>query len=136
MVERKGSRWNELIGHFWTSSRVGRSLGLTEEEVKISIEQKRFLVLKTKDGVLVFPSFQFTQDKDDQSWSLLSGLDQVLAQFRDVVTDESSSWTLASWLNAPSAVLEGKSIIQHLREGNDTALVIGLAQDTAERWAN
>ena len=138
MTERdseNGRRWNELIGPFWTTSKTARELGLSEEEIEARLADKLLLGLQTKDEDVVLPSFQFMQFEDDK-WTVLPGLDQVLKPFKGVTT-HAMDWTLASWLNnAERPEFEGKSIIEYLKEGNDVSLPVAMAQATAERWVH
>lgn len=128
------SRWNELLGPFWSTGRVANWLGTTETRIKIRSEQMRLLRLKTSDGGFVFPAFQFVELEPSQH-HVVAGLDKVLEPFRDVVNREGVDWSLASWISAPRKDLGRKSIIDHLKLGGDVAQVVALARDIASRWA-
>ncbi len=65
-------------------------------------ERRTLLGLKTADGIVVYPTFQFNHHNQ-----VLAGLPEILQCFRGSGMDD---WTLAGWLVAPmSQSLEGRS---------------------------
>lgn len=127
------SEWNRIVGPFFRMEKVSQILGVTEEEVKEMQQDRRLLGCETKDGGLVFPTFQFVEDERTKSWSLIEGFDNVLSVFADpeVFID---NWTLASWMNAKRYELEGQSIVDHLREGKEIRSLLDIAREARSRW--
>lgn len=122
------SHWNEVLGPFYTTRQVASLLGNASRQA-LADRRKRgtLLGLKTSDGTLVYPSFQF-----DESRRVVPGLAEVLRSFRDVDVD---GWTVAAWLVSASSALDGCSVVEWLRRGGDLEPVLALAQDTARRFA-
>src|SRR3954465_11322221 len=110
------SRWDDLLGPFYGGGQVAKLLGgISRQAVADRRERRTLLGLKTADGVVVYPTFQF----DDRN-QVLPGLAEILQAFRDSAVDD---WTLAGWLVAPSKALRGQSVVQALRAGGDLDLL-------------
>lgn len=122
------SRWNDLLGPFYSTNQVAKiSGGIFRQALADRRERRTILGLKTADGVVVYPAFQF-----DEKNRVLSGLPEVLQCFRGVDVDD---WTLAGWLVAPSRALKGRSAIEWLRHGKELEPVLVLARDAARRFS-
>ena len=124
----ESSHWNEVLGPFYTTRQVANLLGGASRQA-LADRRKRgtLLGLKTTDGVLVYPAFQF-----DEKRRVVSGLSEVLRCFCDVDVDD---WTIAGWLVSSLDALEGHSAVGWLRQGGQLEPVLDLARDTARRFA-
>ena len=89
--------------------------------------RRTILGLRTADGVVVYPTFQF-----DETNGVVSGLSEVLQCFRGADVDD---WTLAGWLVSPLRVLGGRSVVDWLRSGRELEAVIVVARDAARRFS-
>jgi len=119
--------WDDLLGPFYTTGQVAKLLGAVSRQAVADRRRRRtLLALRTADGVVVHPVFQF-----DEQNRVLEGLPAVLQIVAASGVDE---WTLAGWLVSPSTPLEGKSPIEWLREGRDHAPLLALAEETSERF--
>lgn len=127
-------RWNQLVGSFWDAGKVARTLQTKGSVIRGQERRRAILGLRTKEGSLVFPIFQFVQNSDSGNWSLVPGLRQVLEPFRGLRVD-GMDWTLAYWFVAPREVFERKSIIDCLKQGLHTDLIVAMAKDSAARWS-
>jgi hypothetical protein len=122
------SRWNDLLGPFYSASQVAKICGgISRQALADRRERRTILGLKTADGVIVYPTFQF-----DEKNRVLSGLSEVLQCFRDADVDD---WTLAGWLVSPSRSLGGRSAVDWLRLGRELDPVLVLARDAARRFS-
>jgi len=122
------SRWDDRLGPFYTTSKLAKLWGgVSRQAVADRRERRTVLGLKTADGALVFPTFQF-----DERNRVLAGLPEVLQCFRGAPVD---GWTLAGWLVAPMRPLKGSSVIDWLRTGGEQDLVLALARDAARRFS-
>ncbi|HEX4964309.1 MAG TPA: hypothetical protein VF173_26040 [Thermoanaerobaculia bacterium] len=122
------SRWDDLLGPFYGTGQVAKILGgVSRQAIADRRERRTLLGLKTSDGVMIYPTFQF----DDRN-QVLPGLAEILQTFRHSAVDD---WTLASWLAAPSKSLQGNSVVQWLRTGGDLEPALVLARDAARRFA-
>lgn len=82
--------WAQIAGPCYTVASMARTLGWTEAEVLEAGNDLRLLMLRTEDGVDLFPSFQIQDGK------VVVGLQDVLRVLQTGVND---SWTWAQWLN-------------------------------------
>jgi hypothetical protein len=122
------SRWDDSLGPFYTTAQVAMLWnGVSRHAVSDCRERLTLLGLKTTDGVIVYPTFQF-----DEFNKVLVGLPEVLQCFRSSGVDD---WTLAGWLISPSRILEGRSAVEWLRLGLDLEPILRLARDTARRFS-
>jgi hypothetical protein len=122
------SRWNDLLGPFYSTNQVAKICGGVSRQALADRRERRTLLgLKTADGVIVYPTFQF-----DEKNRVLSGLPDVLQCFKGVEVDD---WTLAGWLASPSRALGGQSVVDWLRRGGDLEPVLILARDAARRYS-
>ncbi|HBB76539.1 MAG: hypothetical protein A2186_02975 [Candidatus Levybacteria bacterium RIFOXYA1_FULL_41_10] len=130
----ENSEWDRAVGPFWSSSRVARLLGLSDEEVFERSQRKKLLGLVARDGQLVFPSFQFTQSEDAGDYAVLQGLEEVMTPFATVPESASLGWMIASWLKVGQFSLDGKSVIEYLRNGNPPSIAVSLSRERAMFW--
>ncbi|HKI02621.1 MAG TPA: hypothetical protein VKK31_11620 [Thermoanaerobaculia bacterium] len=122
------SRWDEFLGPFYGTSQVAKILGgVSRQAIADRRERRTLLGLKTADGVVVYPTFQF-----DERNRVLTGLAEVLQVFHDGAVDD---WTLAGLLVSPMTSLQGQSLIQWLRAGGEIEPALALARDAARRFA-
>ena len=123
------SRWDDLLGPFYSGGQVAKLLGgISRQAVADRRERRTLLGLKTADGVVVYPIFQFNHRNE-----VLPGLPEILQCFRDSGVDD---WTLAGWLVSSMSTLDGRSIIQALRDGVDMTPLLTLARDAARRFSS
>ncbi len=122
------SRWNDVLGPFYGSAQVAKMCGdISRQALADRRERRTILGLKTADGVVVYPAFQF-----DAKNQILRGLPEVLQCFRGVEVDD---WTIAGWLVSASRALESLSAVEWLRRGREFEPVVGLARDAARRFS-
>jgi hypothetical protein len=122
------SRWDDALGPFYGASQAARVCGgISGQQLDDLRKSRAVLGLKTSDGALVYPVFQF----DDQN-RVLHGLPDVLRCFPSGDDDD---WAMAGWLISPLRGLEGRSAVQWLREVRDLAPVLVLARDAAHRFS-
>jgi hypothetical protein len=123
------SRWDDLLGPFYSGGQVAQILGgISRQAVADRKERRTLLGLKTSDGVVVYPTFQF--DDRNKVWT---GLPEILQCFRGSGVDD---WTLAGWLVSPMMSLEGRSVLETIRLGEDLKPLLALARDAARRFAD
>jgi hypothetical protein len=122
------SHWDKVLGPFYGTSQVAKVLGgISRQAIADRRERRTLLGLKTADGVVVYPTFQF-----DEGNRVLPGLAEVLQSFRGSEVDD---WTLAGWLVSPLTSLNGKSVIQELRAGGNLEPILSLAREAARRFS-
>jgi hypothetical protein len=122
------SRWNDLVGPFYSANQVAKICGgISRQALADRRERRTILGLKTADGVIVYPTFQFAGKNQ-----ILSGLAEVLQCFRGSDVDD---WTLAGWLISPSRSLGGRSVVDWLRLGRELEPALVLARDAARRFS-
>ncbi len=120
------SRWDDLLGPFYTTSKVAEILGgVSRQAIADRRERHTLLALKTAEGTLVYPTFQF----DDHN-EVLAGLPEVLQCFRGSGIDD---WTLAGWLVSKFRTLDGRSPVDWLRLGREPEPVLRLARAAASQ---
>lgn len=116
------------VGPFYTMAKVAEIWGGVSRKILADRRERRTLLgLKTSDGVLVYPTFQF-----DEHNQVLAALPDVLQCFRGSDVDD---WTLAGWLVSPSRALQGRSVVEWLRTGRNPDTVLCLARDAAQRFS-
>lgn len=116
--------WAEIVGPCYTTSSIGRLLGLSEREVSDAAASLQLLALRTSDGMTLYPAFQIWDGQ------VVEGLAEVLQVLRTGIDD---SWTWAQWLN--TAVSDGDAAptraIDELRAGHLAAVIRDAAYDAA-----
>jgi hypothetical protein len=116
---------NDGIGPFYRGEQVAKLLQISRQAVHERAKKGSLLALRTADDLWVYPTFQF------KGRSIISGLQEVLAEFRQAQPDR---WAIAGWLVSPTAALAGQSPLDALRSNGELAPVIALAQDAVLRW--
>ncbi|MFL6200443.1 MAG: hypothetical protein ACJ76J_14795 [Thermoanaerobaculia bacterium] len=126
------SRWDDLLGPFYTTAKVSEILGgVSRQAIADRRERHTLLALKTSDGTLVYPTFQFGDHSE-----ILAGLPEILQCFRAKRGDNRvDDWTLAGWLVSKLRPLEGRSPVEWLRLGRDPEPVLVLAREAARRYS-
>ena len=119
------SPWNEVLGPFYRVDGVVRRLGISKQKVAEAVRDNQLLQLTTEDGLEVYPSFQF------QDQRVIGGLSGVLVALAE---GGLSPWSVASWLRAPQAELDNMSAIEWLRSGRDQDLAAATARASAARF--
>lgn len=123
------SRWDDLLGPFYSTGQIGRLLGgVSRQALADRRERGTLLGLKTADGVIVYPTLQF-----DSRNQVLAGLSEVLQCFRGAEVDD---WSLAGWLVSPLKALDGQSAVDWLRRGRELEPLLVLARDAARRFSH
>lgn len=121
------SRWDDLLGPFFTTGQMTRLLGgISRQALAERRERRTVLGLMTADGVVVYPTFQL-----DTHNRVLPGLSEVLRSFDPTAVDE---WTLAGWLVARHGALGERSVVEWLRQERDLAPLLALARDASRRF--
>lgn len=122
------SRWNDVLGPFYGTNQVVQMCGGISRQALAGRRKRRTILgLKTADGVVVYPAFQF-----DAKNLILRGLPEALQCFRGVDVDD---WTVAGWLVSPSQDLGGRSVAEWLRLGRELEPALALARDAARRFS-
>lgn len=122
------SRWNELVGPFYSGRTMSRLLGGISRKAVAERRQRRTLLgLKTTDGVVVYPVFQLGERN-----RTLPGFPELLRCFQ---TDAVDDWTIAGWLTSPMGPLSGRSPVEWLQQGGDPAPVLALARDANRHFS-
>jgi|SRR5215213_7075870 len=120
------SRWDDLVGPFYSASQATRICGGISPKALDDLRKRcAILGLETADGVLVYPTFQF-----DEQNRVIQGFSEVLQCFP---VGPVYGWTLAGWLVSPLRALGGVSVVQWLRDGKNLTPVLVLARDAAFR---
>lgn len=122
------SRWDDLLGPFYSTAQMAKICGgISRQALADRRERRTILGLKTADGVVVYPTFQF-----DETNRILRGFSEILQCFRGADVDD---WTLAGWLVSPLRALGGRSVVDWLRLGRELEPVLVLARDAARRFS-
>lgn len=122
--------WGPAIGPVYRTDQVRALLGgVSRQALNDRVKRNTLLALKTRDGVTVYPAWQFADGQ------VLPGLAEVLKVF---VADEHGeivdSWTLASWLRTGLDELDGGSVADRLLSG-DADAARQAAAHAAARWS-
>lgn len=112
------------LGPFYDTAGLVGWLGLSRQRIHTLARSGRILALKTADGELVYPAFQFAADR-----SLLPGLAKVLAVLE---RGTASRWQHALWLNTPDD--DGTTAVATLRAGRVDDVLAEASRDAAG-WA-
>jgi hypothetical protein len=122
------SAWSEALGPVYRTPQVRKLLGgVSRQALEDRVRRHTLLGLRTADGVIVYPKFQF-----DERHAVLGGLADVLRVLRASGVDD---WTLAGWLVARRDGLGGRSPVEWLRAGEDLETLLAVARDAAARFA-
>lgn len=122
------SPWADAVGPVYPTAVVREMLGgITRQALLDRVKRHKLLSLRTADGHLVWPAWQFRHA------SAIAGLSEVLAA---VAPGGADPWTLASWLRAPQPTVEGRSVADLISSGDqaDLAAAVSLARAAPYRW--
>lgn len=118
--------FDQKLGPFYDTAGLCRWLNVSRQYVHTLINRERLLGLKTADGDLVYPSFQF-----NDHGGLLPHLEDVL---HVLAVGTSSRWQQALWMVTPTPDWGGANAGDLLKQGRAPE-VIEAAQRDADRWA-
>jgi hypothetical protein len=118
----------EFFGPLLDSEEVRRRLGVSStQEVVELVRSGKLLVLPSREGELIYPAFQFSDEGN-----VYPEIERITAIFDGVVV---TPITIASWLRGPKEYLEGLSPMRWLELGRDPEPVIAGAEVAAARLA-
>jgi hypothetical protein len=118
------SEWDAIVGPVYASKQLEKFLDVSRQAISDRLKRHTLLGLRTSDGYVVYPSFQFVGS------TVVPGLATVLRETAGHVDE----WTLASWLRATQPEL-GCSVMEHLQtRGHDEALRLCVSHAIA-RWS-
>jgi hypothetical protein len=112
---------DEAIGPFYDTAGIAKWIGRSRQLVHRAVG-KKYLALKTSDGELLYPSFQFLPTGDT-----IPGLFDVVHALEPAMENP---WTIAYWLNTERENFGGKSAAEYLRNGK-TEPVLAYARQSA-----
>lgn len=119
--------YRDQVGPCYTTAVVATLLGLSRQAVHGRAGRGTLLAVRTSDGHALFPTFQFTDDRQ-----VLPGLKQALAPFHRAGID---AWAVADWLTTPAAALGGTTPAHWLHQGQPSGPVAAAAGTAAARWS-
>ena len=120
--------WARVVGEILFRWQVAERMGWDVSQVEAAQKDHALLACRTRDGVHVFPAFQF---RDHQGGELVSGFADVMRVFQGTDVDH---WAIASWFVTPLRLLENRSPIEVLTTGAGLDDVLGVARDQARAW--
>ena len=121
------SPWNAL-GPFYSTTGVRRILGgISRQAVEDRRRRGRLIALHTAEGGWVYPAFQF----DGRNRPMAA----VVDAHRRLTSGRIDAWSAAGALVGPQPELGGRSIVEHLRDGGDPAVVEELVAATVASLA-
>lgn len=112
---------DDRLGPFYDTAGLVAWLGVSRQAIHKQ-RTTRYLALRTGDGDLLYPSFQF-----EANGAVLAGLPAVLGTLRPVLNDP---WNLALWVTTPVDELDG-SVVTALRNGRQRAALDFAAREAA-----
>lgn len=115
----------QAVGPVFTAAGLAEWKDVSKEALRKAQKAGRLLGFKSRDGVLLYPQFQFNEYGD-----YLPHLKDVLAIIDPHRVDDGSS---AVWLNRPYPSLDGRTAAQALHDG-DTDKVLHLARQIGWVW--
>lgn len=113
------------VGPVFTAAGLAEWKGVSKEALRKAQKAGRLLGFKSRDGVLLYPQFQFNEYGD-----YLPHLKDVLAIIDPHRVDDGSS---SVWLNRPYPSLDGRTAAHALHDG-DTDKVLHLARQIGWVW--
>lgn len=118
--------WDVQIGPFYDTPGLVRLLGISKQAIAERVQRRSLIAATTRQGKLVYPSFQFAGRR------VLASVSAIAQLFRDTPVD---GWAEASWFTTSAASLDGATPAQWLVAGGDVAPVRDLATDAVHRWS-
>ncbi|GAA4371212.1 hypothetical protein [Paeniglutamicibacter cryotolerans] len=122
------NRINDRLGAFYTTDRVRKVLGdVSRQAVSERAKNHRLLRVKTADGVVLFPAFQFING------AVATGLRKLLSILLGTGVD---GWAVTYWLTARLAQLGESTALDVLASGDSGRIAkLGkLAATDAAGW--
>jgi hypothetical protein len=121
-----------LVAHlapFWSSAKVRDELGVSTRQALASrIASGSVLALRTADGRLLFPVFQFVRTANGVR--VRDGLSALFSELR-----EFDPWSVALMAVSPAPELDDQSPLQWLRDGHAADAVASLAAAMRREWS-
>jgi hypothetical protein len=119
--------WDAELGPFYEGSALAKWKGIARPSVYKAVKERRAVGLKTSDGDILFPSFQF-----DATGQYLPELRKVL----DLLDPNNQDpWGDALWLRTPFDTADGPTPAALLRSG-DTERVLAEASHAGSVWGS
>jgi hypothetical protein len=115
---------NDKIGPFYRTDQVVSLLGITRQAVNERLRKRTILGMQTRDGVWVYPVFQF------ENRGILGKLPEVLRSF----DPRADRWAVAAWLVSKDVRLGGERPLDRVHSGVELDRVKFLARDASRRW--
>lgn len=124
------TQWNDVVGPVLLTRQVAERMGWSPEQVDEAQKDRALLGCRTRDGVWVYPAFQF---QDVASGELVHGVVDVM---RVMSSAEVDSWAIASWFVTPLRTLGEQRPIDVLRaDGSEGAETVRrAAMEQARAW--
>ena len=124
------AQWNDVIGPVLLTRQVAERMGWGEAQVDEAQKDHVLLGCRTRDGVWVYPAFQF---KDPNSGELVHGFADAM---RVISAAEVDPWAIASWFMTPLRSLGERRPIDILRTGDGTGAdaVRRAAMEQSRAW--
>ncbi len=119
-----------LLAPFWSAVKVRQVFdGASRQLLAERRKSGTLLGLKTSDGDIVYPVFQFQQREGRVE--VRPGLVPMLRVLRRF-----DPWSVAVLLHAPAPELRGRTPLSWVREGRPAAPLIELAEAVAREWSS
>lgn len=129
-VER-GVRQKDRFGKFYPIDRVrsvlggSRAVAISRQAVNKQVQAKKILRVVTRDGVHLYPAFQFSGDK----------VEPTIAQIvNTLATGGMDEWSIVYWLTSPIPELEDHTAVEVVYAGGDLDHLLRLATSDAAHW--
>ena len=120
----------ELLAPFWSSSKLQTEFGTIRQALDSRMKVGSLLGLKTGDGQLVFPVFQFIRSRRG-ALTVRPGVIEMLKVARDSTDYE--PWTFATLLLTPASELDDRTPIAWMRDQDQDQ---GELRKLAHRWVH
>jgi len=123
-----------LLAPFWSSRRLQAGLGASRQAMDSRMKAGTLLGLKTGEGALVFPVFQFVREPSGQL-RVRPGVVAMLQEARRSTGWQ--PWSFAVLLRTPAPELEGLTPCEWMRDaGRDQSALPKLAARWAREWSS
>jgi len=122
----------EDLGPFYSTTGLTRRLNVSRQALDGRVTRHTLLALPGDDGSRLYPLFQFTEENG--RLEVIRGLAEVMQRLAGA---EAGPMLTAAWLTSETAGLdEGRTVVEHLREGGGLDQVLELADADIARWAS
>ena len=115
--------FGDAIGPVYTTAQVRELLGASRQAISDRVYRGRLLALRTANGRLVYPTFQFDGD----------GVRDGIATILQSVGPVEDPWALAAWMRAQQPAL-GTTIVEYLTAHHRPVDVLVVLQEAVTRW--